>query len=115
MSDYRSEVECLRAENERLTARVAELEAKPMVEKERKADAVPMKWAVRFEWHDSMTMLLWVAALVFAAVFFAICMIIYFISTGTLPRVDAVFLRGLGVWAAFALVWCLAFVRRVPR
>ncbi len=35
MAVFRSEVECLRAENARLMARVAELEAKPMVEKKR--------------------------------------------------------------------------------
>ena len=49
MNDYRSEVECLRAENARLTDRVAELEAKPKVEK------APQRWGIvpEVNAHDS--------------------------------------------------------------
>lgn len=111
MSDYRSDVECLRAENERLTARVAELGAKPKAEKARKIDAVPMRWTMG----DSFLAFGGALVLVGVVGFFALCIVICFVATGTLPRPDAVFLRGLGVWSVLALAWCLAFVRRVPR
>lgn len=105
---FRSDVECLRAENERLTARVAELEAKPMVEK------VPMMWVVQWKKAGDL------------AGFFAFCgsviVIVYvlfsmgsYVVDARIPFSTPIERRGLLVFVIAALAWCLAFVRRVPR
>lgn len=108
MSDYRSEVECLRAENERLTARVAELEAKPMVEK------VPMRLGVDWKKHGDLA-----AVPAFfgsaTAIMHALFSMGMYVATARIPFSAPVEHRGLLVFAILALAWCLAFVRRVPR
>lgn len=109
MAVFRSEVECLRAENERLTARVAELEAKPVVEK------VPMRFVV--EWSGRRGE--WAAV---SGVVVLICVGFYiawaapaFVATGHVPMTDPTEQRLAIVFAIAAIAWCLAFVRRVPR
>lgn len=112
---FRSEVECLRAENERLTARVAELEAKPMVEKKRKPDSVPMQWTILYlndqESPSGVCLLTGCAAVI---VYAAIAMV-SFVGWARIPMTDGIEQRGVIVFSILALVWCLAFVRRVPR
>ena len=106
---FRSEVESLRAEGARLTARVAELEAKPMVEK------VPTRLVV--EWAGrrgeaatfSITVVLMCVGLYLVGAVFA------FVATGHVPMTDPAEQRLAIVFAIAALAWCLAFVRRVPR
>lgn len=112
MAVFRSEVECLRAENARLMARVAELEAKPMVEKKRKPDAVPMRWT----WDDNNPTAMIICIVMWMIVIGSIvAVVLYFIGTGSLPSITVPMLRGLLVFAIAAIAWCLAFVRRVPR
>lgn len=115
MSDYRSEVETLRAENARLTVFAAGLEARMRARKERETAKVPMRFVV--EWAGRRGE--WAA---FSGVAVLICVGIYlawaafeFIATGHIPMTDPMERRGGIVFAILALAWCLAFVRRVPR
>lgn len=112
MSDYRSEVETLRAENARLTVFAAGLEARMRARKEREKAKVPMRWAVT-EGHSFFHVASGVV--IAAAVFFVGGTILGFLFAGLRAFCDVLFLRGVVVMATFALAWCLAFVRRVPR
>lgn len=108
---FRSDVECLRAENERLTARVAELEAKPRVEKN-PAPKVAMQWTIL----DDRGLRQGVSATAFVfGIFLAVGTIGGFLLLGVRVFLSDIFLRGMAVMTILALAWCLAFVRRVPR
>jgi hypothetical protein len=108
MSDYRSEVESLRAENERLTARVAELEAKPMVEK------VPTRWVVQWKKAGDLAGFFAFCGSAIAVGYVLFSMRSYVIDA-RIPFSAPIERRGLLVFSILVLAWCLAFVRRVPR
>ena len=110
MNDYRSDVECLRAENARLLDRVAQMEATMKTEK------VPMKWVVARVGDG-----LWAVAATYtflyalAVITMAFAIVGHWVQTGSIPPVTAPGVRLAVVMVVLALAWCIAFVRRVPR
>ena len=109
MSGYRSDVECLRADNARLTARVAELESPPKRVKPKTQWGVP-DMNVR----DSMCGIAFAVSVVMLVIYAGVAAIL-FIGWAHIPMTDGIEQRGGIVFAILAALWCLAFVRRVPK
>ena len=114
MTPHRSEVESLRAENDRLRAKVAEMEEKATM----KTEKVPMRWGLKTgnlgSDYDTFAAVFTVAMAAVAALYAAFCAVA-FVGFAHLPMGSAIEQRGGIVFAILALAWSLAFVRRVPR
>lgn len=106
-SAYRDETECLRAENVRLMARVAEMEAKPKRVKSK------TRWGVPDMDTQNSEARITLALGVVVALVYAVIAAILFIGWAHLPMTDGIEQRGGIVFAILAALWCLAFVRRV--
>ena len=106
---FRSDVECLRADNARLTARVAELESPPTPAK------VPMKWVVLYENDRDSPSIAGLAIGFIIVVSYAVVAAFTFVVWGHVPMTSPIEQRGAIVFAILAALWCLAFVRRVPK
>ena len=110
--NYRDETETLSAENDRLRAKVAEMEEKATI----KTEKVPMRWHVGWLSDDRGFAASVCAALyALAVVVVGLAIVGHWVDTGSLPPVTPKGIRFSVVMAVLALAWCLAFVRRVPR
>ena len=106
MTPHRSPEETLRAENERLRAEVASLRAKPA------------KVALRWAWpaiHDKTTPgFIAMLRAIWWGIWAGILAVFFLVEGAAVVRLP-IFARVAVLLAPATLVWCLAFVRRVPR